>query len=159
MKLTTHLCLVPRLWLSGAIPPLPLTYSWRGAWLSTGTTLTFFLHEVASKSSAFLKILHQIESACQNSESKSNCYNADNPLLFLKVIQWGSHFVPTVRLYSLSLGGGGAFLGWRSSPHYTEGNMTNCVGLGEYHDDGSIFRNGPFMSSSPNDVLIVMPHN
>jgi len=31
--------LVPRSRMRGAIPPLPNTLSWRGAWLSTGTVL------------------------------------------------------------------------------------------------------------------------
>jgi len=30
---------LPRLRMHGAIPPLPHTSSWHGAWLSTGTTL------------------------------------------------------------------------------------------------------------------------
>jgi hypothetical protein len=41
--MTTHLLLVPKLRMRGAIPPLPHTPAWRGAWLSTGTTLPFLL--------------------------------------------------------------------------------------------------------------------
>jgi hypothetical protein len=43
VKLTTHLHLVPRLLMRGAVPPLPQTYSWRGALLSIRTTLLFLL--------------------------------------------------------------------------------------------------------------------
>jgi len=32
VKLTTHLLLLPRLRMHGAIPPLPLISSWRGTW-------------------------------------------------------------------------------------------------------------------------------
>jgi len=41
MKLTTHLHLVPRWKMRGAVLPLPNTSSWRGAYLSTGTTLPY----------------------------------------------------------------------------------------------------------------------
>jgi hypothetical protein len=37
--MTTHLRLVPKLRIRGAIPPLPHTSSWSGAWLSTGSFL------------------------------------------------------------------------------------------------------------------------
>jgi hypothetical protein len=43
VKLTTQHHLVPRLGMCGAIPPLPYTVSWRGAYLSTRITLP--LHE------------------------------------------------------------------------------------------------------------------
>jgi hypothetical protein len=45
VKLTTHLRLMPRSRMHGAISTLPNTSSWRGALLSTGTTLPlpFFL--------------------------------------------------------------------------------------------------------------------
>jgi len=43
VKLTTHLNLVPRLKMGGAVPPFPHTSSWCGAWLSTGATLSFYL--------------------------------------------------------------------------------------------------------------------
>jgi hypothetical protein len=41
VKLTTHLPLVPRLRIRGAVSPLPHTFSWRDAWRGTGTILTF----------------------------------------------------------------------------------------------------------------------
>jgi hypothetical protein len=41
MKTTTHLHPTPRPRTRGAIPPLPHTSSWRGTWLSTGTTLPY----------------------------------------------------------------------------------------------------------------------
>jgi len=40
VKLTTHLHLVQRLRMRGAVPPLPYKSLWRGAHLSTGTTLS-----------------------------------------------------------------------------------------------------------------------
>jgi hypothetical protein len=43
MKLTTHLYLVPKLTMHGAIHPFPHTFSWRGTYSRTGTIyLTFF---------------------------------------------------------------------------------------------------------------------
>jgi hypothetical protein len=41
IKLTTHLHLLLRLRMHGAIPPLPCTYLWRGAELNTRLTLPF----------------------------------------------------------------------------------------------------------------------
>jgi hypothetical protein len=41
--MTTHLNLVPRSRMSGAICKLPNTSSWRGAYLSKGITLHFSL--------------------------------------------------------------------------------------------------------------------
>jgi hypothetical protein len=42
VKLTTHLHLVPRSRMRGAIPPLPNTSLWRGTYLSTGTLLYLY---------------------------------------------------------------------------------------------------------------------
>jgi len=41
VKLTTNLRLVSMTRICGAMPTLPHTSSWRGSWLSTGTTLPF----------------------------------------------------------------------------------------------------------------------
>jgi hypothetical protein len=40
MKLNGHLHIVTWLRMSGAIPPFPVTSSWRGTYLSTGTLRT-----------------------------------------------------------------------------------------------------------------------
>jgi hypothetical protein len=51
VKLTTHLHLEPRSRIRGAMPLLPNTSSWSGAWLSTGTTLPlqFYLYPVLNR--------------------------------------------------------------------------------------------------------------
>jgi hypothetical protein len=56
VKLTTHLHLVPRSRMRGAIPPLPYTSSWRGAKLSTGTTLPFTFTFITSLHGINLKM-------------------------------------------------------------------------------------------------------
>jgi hypothetical protein len=43
VKLTAHLHLTLRIRKSGAIPQLPHTSSWRGAWLITGDNFNFTL--------------------------------------------------------------------------------------------------------------------
>jgi len=44
VKLTTHVYLVPRSRMCGAIPPLPSMHSWRGAQLKHTDNFTFLLH-------------------------------------------------------------------------------------------------------------------
>jgi len=44
-----HLHLVRRLRMGGAVPLVPLTFSWYGASLSTGTTLPFIYVDIKYK--------------------------------------------------------------------------------------------------------------
>jgi hypothetical protein len=56
VKLTTHLPVMPRLRMRGAILPLPCTFSSRGAQLSIGTTLRF-LHVIKT---SFVRIRSEV---------------------------------------------------------------------------------------------------
>jgi hypothetical protein len=40
---TIHLHLMPKIRMRGAVPPFLNASSWRGVWLSTGTTLPFLI--------------------------------------------------------------------------------------------------------------------